>query len=184
LAEPTADDGRLLAALAGGQTAALAELYDRYAGLAFSLALRMLGEQGAAEDAVQDSFFTLWRSARLYDEARGSESAWLMRIVRDRCIDRLRHQVRSPRSAGSKPLSDLSARTDVPADVLGHVSAEEVRHALLRLPPEQREAIELAYFRGWTHAEIAERLDLPPGTVKGRLRLALKHLRRMLVSRE
>ena len=180
MAEPTEDNGELVSSLAGGQTAALAELYDRYAAMAFSLAVRMLGNQSEAEDAVQDSFLTLWRSATLYDGDRSSESAWLMRIVRHRCIDHLRHRMRSPRSAGSAMLPDLPARTDVCSDALGHLSAEEVRRALLRLPPEQRETIELAYFGGWTHAEIADRLDLPLGTVKGRIRLALRHLRELL----
>jgi RNA polymerase sigma-70 factor (ECF subfamily) len=184
LAEPTADNAELLSSLASGQTAALAELYDRYAALAFSLALRMLGNQAEAEDAVQESFLTLWRSAALYNGERGSESAWLLRIVRHRCIDHLRHRARSPQSAGSAVLPDLPARSDVCADVLHHLSAEEIRHALLHLSPEQRETIKLAYFRGWTHAEIASRLDLPLGTVKGRMRLALRRLRELLVQQE
>jgi RNA polymerase sigma-70 factor, ECF subfamily len=184
MAEPKADDGGLLASLAAGQPAALADLYDRYSALAFSLSLRMLGDASAAEDAVQDSFFALWRSATLYDGVRSTETAWVMRIVRHRCIDHLRHRVRVPQSVGSALLNELPSQGDVSADALGHLTGDEVRGALLRLPPEQREAVELAYFEGCTHTEIAERLGLPLGTVKGRIRLALRRLRELLVSNE
>lgn len=174
----------VLEAVGRNEEGALEALYDRYARLAFSLAYTMLGEREAAEDVIQESFLNAWRRARTYNPHRGSERSWFMSIVRNCCIDKLRsHSVR-PQSAGSDAIVDTPARNDVWLDVSNTLTAEEISSALSNLAPDQRETIELAYYRGLTQQEISAQMGVPLGTVKGRIRMGLQRLRRLLLDRE
>jgi RNA polymerase sigma-70 factor (ECF subfamily) len=157
-------------------------LYDRHGGAAFSLAYRMVGKQAAAEDIVQEAFLSIWRSRLRYDPTRGSVRTWVLGIVHNRGIDSLRrstvHDRRRETLDGVEERHEARERTDVEA--ARREEARSVRGALETLPDEQRQAIELAYFGGYTHTEIAELLDQPVGTVKGRMRLGLDKLRNQL----
>jgi RNA polymerase sigma-70 factor (ECF subfamily) len=172
-------DKAALERMARGNHEALGELYDRHARAIYSLALRILQDQGEAEDIVQDVFSQAWRQAARYDEARGNVAAWLLNVTRSRAIDRLRSRRARPDQRGEDQVpADIAAEAPA-ADVL-LLSAEQVarvRAALAMLPLLQRAAIELAYYEGLTHAEIAERLEQPLGTVKTRIRLAIGKLR-------
>ena len=174
-----AADRESLERIVSGDAGGLASLYDRHARPVYSLALRILQDQGEAEDVVQEVFAQAWRQAAQYDVSRGAVAAWLFTLARSRAIDRLRaRRVRPERSADDR----LAARMVDPRlspDLLA-LSAEKVvrvRAALAGLPVLQRLAIELAYYEGLTHVEIAERLEEPLGTVKTRIRLALGKLR-------
>ncbi|GAC1400445.1 MAG: sigma-70 family RNA polymerase sigma factor [Chloroflexota bacterium] len=164
---------------------AFALLYDRHSRAAFGLAYRVLGDSGSAEDVVQDAFLALWRRAETYGQTRGSVRAWLLAIVHHRSIDRLRS--RSYREDRQGPLDDLTLPPDT-ADTWEQVrqslEGQQVREAIQRLPPDQQRSIILAYFGGLTHDEIARRLGLPLGTVKGRLRIGLQKMREFLKSQQ
>jgi RNA polymerase sigma-70 factor, ECF subfamily len=154
--------------------------YDRHGGAAYSLAYRIVGDRNSAEDVVQEAFLSIWRSGARYDRARGSVRAWTLGIVRNRAIDALRRQSgRAPKldfddeaALEQRPAPDL---TDEQA--LRRESARELRGALGELPDEQSKVIELAYFGGFSHSEIAEMLSMPLGTVKGRMRLGIEKIR-------
>ena len=162
----------LLRRVAAGDHAALGELYDRYAGLAHGLALRILRDATEAQDVVQEAFVQLWRQAGRYDSARGSPEAWVCTIARTRSLDRLRRRAaRREEPAGPAPAPSSSLTPD---------EALSVRSALRALSHEQREALELAYFEGLTQSEIARRLDQPLGTVKSRIRAGMMRLREAL----
>ena len=156
-------------------------LYDRLGRQAFGLAYRILGDGPSAEDVVQEAFLTLWRQADRVDSARGKLSSFVLTIVHHKAIDALRAK-RSliarqlPIEVGDieKPGSDVAER------VLASLSGDEVRNALATVPDDQRRAIEMAYFEGLTHVEIAEALSMPLGTVKSRLRLGLEKMRTAL----
>lgn len=167
-----------------GDARAFAVIYDRHATVAYSLAYRITGNGGAAEDVVQECFLGLWRAAMRYDPSRGSVRTWVLAMVRNRAIDSLRRAlVHSTRRAADDGLMDHVAaadRTDVQAARRGE--AREVRAALESLPPEQSRVIQLAYYGGFTHAEIATMLEMPVGTIKGRMRLGLEKLRNHLAS--
>ena len=172
----SAPDADLAARLAAREEAALAELYDRYGGLAYSLALRILGDSGRAEDVVQEAFLKLWNGATRFDESRGSLRAWLTTAVRNRSIDLLRgRSMHERRELALKPdVTTAGAGPDEQA-----VAAQDraaVRAALAELPEEQRQTVLLSYFGGFTQVEIAELTDVPLSTVKGRMRLALEKL--------
>jgi RNA polymerase sigma-70 factor (ECF subfamily) len=184
MTEQERDDRALGRALARCEIGALETLYDRYAALAFALAYRMLGDRESAEDIVQESFLNVWRHADRYDDQRSSVQSWLLSIVRHRCIDKLRSQSARPQVTRSDDALDLPAASDVWSDVAQRLTHDDIRAALQRLPAEQREAIELAYFGGYTHIEIAERMGIPLGTVKGRLRMGLQKLRQLLAEME
>jgi RNA polymerase sigma-70 factor, ECF subfamily len=175
-------DGQLIAAIVGRDPAALAVLYDRHGRLAFGLAYRILGDPGAAEEATQDAFMQVWRRAETFDPGRGAPvRSWLMTIVHHRAIDLLRS--RSGREARHTPLEDVEARLSVPdqsASVLSGIEGARVRSAVSTLPVDQRQAIELAWFAGLSHGEIADRIGAPLGTVKGRMRLGLSKLATLL----
>jgi RNA polymerase sigma-70 factor (ECF subfamily) len=182
-----ANDSELAAALAAGDVAALGQIYDRYAGLAYSVALRILRDPGRAEDVVQECFLKIWQSAASFDASRGSLRAWLLRSVRNRSIDNLRG-----RAGHERDELDLAAAGDLPAEGQGAdpwrevdaiLEREAVRNALDSLPAEQREAVELAYFGGLTYREIAEQSNVPVSTIKGRMRLALERLHSYLMGR-
>jgi RNA polymerase sigma-70 factor (ECF subfamily) len=157
---------------------AFAVLYDRHVRAAYSLAYRMMGERQAAEDLVQDTFLKVWRAAASYRVERGSVRTWLLSIVHNRGIDQLRSLASRRRT---QDRIEASAPRFQPSDAFTeswrNSQREQVREALKTLPPEQLKILELAYFAGYTHVEIAELLGLPLGTVKGRMRLGLKKVK-------
>jgi RNA polymerase sigma-70 factor (ECF subfamily) len=157
-------------------------VYDRHGGAAYSLAYRMVGDRSAAEDITQEAFISLWRTGARYDRARGSVRTWLLGIVRNRAIDLLRRGVlQAPTLTFDEEMQEKrpsSEETDTEA--LRRDAARQVRGALSVLPSDQMRVIELAYFGGLTHSEIAETLDMPLGTVKGRMRLAMDKIRGQL----
>ncbi len=172
-------DEELLAGIARLEPEPFETLYERHGAAAFALARHMLGSNGPPEDAVQEAFLNLWRSAARYDCARGSVRSWLLCMVRHRSIDilrKLRLQERH-RIAVAGLEERIASGEDSGADLIGREQASLVRSALAGLPPEQKRVLELAYFGGWSHTEIAEHCDLPLGTVKGRTRLGLEKLR-------
>ena len=165
-----------------GEAVAFEMIYERHGTAAFSLAYRMTGNRNAAEDVVQEAFLSLWRSNARYDRTRGSVRTWVLGIVHNRAIDALRrsvvHDKRRASDEGIEERFEAADRTDV--EVARRDEAREVREALTQLPAEQCRVIELAYFGGFTHTEIAEMLNPPVGTVKGRMRLGLVKMRSQL----
>ena len=154
----------------------LETLYDVHHRQAIGLAYRILNDLGDAEEIVQEVFLSAWRSAHTYDPSRGSTHTWILSMVRNRSIDVLRARRRRP----VQPLAedvDLPDPADVPTQAASNVDAQTARDALDALPPEQKQAIELAYFGGLSHTEIAIQLAAPIGTIKGRIRLGLDRLR-------
>ncbi|MCA1668275.1 MAG: sigma-70 family RNA polymerase sigma factor [Thermomicrobia bacterium] len=156
-------------------------LYDRYGGVAFALAYRLLGERGSAEDVVQEAFLNVWRQGATYDTRRGTVRTWLLTIVHHRAIDQMR-SVRSKMGADTviDDAMPLPAKEDTWTEVVQGLEHERVQQAMATLPPEQRQVVDLAYYGGFTHTEIAQRVGIPLGTVKGRMRLALDKLRDLL----
>jgi RNA polymerase sigma-70 factor, ECF subfamily len=175
-------DEELMQLVYRGYAAAFEVIYDRHADAAFSLAYRMCGQRALAEDVVQEGFLSLWRSGTRYDRDRGSVRTWLLGIVRNRAIDALRRRTVHDRGRVSEEGIEerlvASERTEVEAG--RRDEAREVRDALDQLPDEQSRVIQLAYFGGLTHVEIASMLDTPVGTVKGRMRLGLAKMRMTL----
>jgi RNA polymerase sigma-70 factor, ECF subfamily len=170
-------DAALLEQARAGDAAAFGLIYDRHAAAAYSVARRMLRARGAAEDVVQESFLTLWRTDS-YCADKGSLRSFLLAIVRNRAIDVLRkNRRRADERSDESTVANLQAadRTDVEAEQ--HDTERLLRSALGELPEAQRRALELAFFGGLTHTEIAIRLDEPVGTIKGRIRLGLEKLR-------
>jgi len=165
-----------------GQAAAFEVIYDRHADASFSLAYRMCGQRALAEDVVQEALLALWRSGARYDRARGSVRTWVLGIVHNRAIDALRRRTRRDRGLvsdeGIEERLVAPERTDI--EVVRSDEAREIRDALEQLPEEQSRVIELAYFGGLTHVEIASMLDAPVGTIKGRMRLGLAKMRMTL----
>ena len=165
-----------------GDAKAFSLIYDRHSGPAYSLAYRMCGRKGTADDVVQEAFLSLWRAGARYDASRGSVRTWILGIVHNRAIDALRrstvHDSRRASDEGIEERFEARERTDVEAIARG--DAPQMRAALETLPADQLRVIELAYFGGFTHTEIAEMLDTPLGTVKGRMRLGLEKLRAVL----
>lgn len=155
-------------------------LYDRHGGAAYSLAYRIVGDRAAAEEVTQEAFISVWRSGTRFDAARGSVRSWLLSIVRNRAIDFLRSRAgKAPKLTfdDDSVLEQRPAEERTEEEALRHETAAELRGALGRLPGEQSKVIELAYFGGFSHSEIAELLSLPMGTVKGRMRLGLEKIR-------
>jgi RNA polymerase sigma-70 factor (ECF subfamily) len=175
-------DEEIMQLVGDGDPRAFELLYDRHGGAAYSLAYRMVGSRGSAEDIVQEAFLSIWRSRMRYDSARGSVRTWVLGIVHNRTIDALRrgavHERRREQFEGVEERHEARERTDVEA--ARREEARSVRTALDTLPEEQRRTIELAYFGGFSHSQIAELLDEPIGTIKGRMRLGLDKLRHQL----
>lgn len=172
-------DEELLQGVARLEPAPFEVLYERHGPVAFALARRMLGSRACAEDAVQEAFLNLWRSAASYDSARGSPRSWLLGMVRNRSLDLLRNRrVHERRRVAIMGFEErIATGEESGADLIRRDEATTVRSALASLPPEQRCVLELAYYGGWTQTEIAEHFDMPLGTVKGRTRLGLEKLR-------
>ena len=175
----TLADEDLMQLMRRGDPRAFEAVYERHSGAAFSLAYRMVGRGNVAEDVVQEAFLSIWRSGARYERARGSVRTWVLGIVHHRAIDQLRRSsVHSKRRASDEGIEDRiesGERTDV--EVARRDEAQAIRTAMESLPPEQSHVIELAYFGGFTHTEIAAILETPVGTVKGRMRLGLEKLR-------
>ena len=175
-AEPRAglSDAALVAAIRSGKESAMAELYDRYSGVVYSVSLRVLGDTGAAEDVLQEVFLQLWRNPDLFDSSRGNLAPWLAVIARNRSIDGLRKR---------RPESDvedvvLSVEPDMAGDADRAMAMNKVRVVLGEMPAAQRSALEMAYFEGLSHSEISAKTGEPLGTVKTRIRTGLLTLRK------
>jgi RNA polymerase sigma-70 factor, ECF subfamily len=175
-----AGDAEIGRALAAADVDALALLYDRYGAIAYSVAVRVLGDPGLAEDIVQESFLKLWNNAASFDASRGSLRSWLLISVRNRAIDQLRgrggHERREIDLAGLDTIPAAGEGADPWREVSVSMERDAVGEALSRLPAEQRQAVELAFYGGYTQREIAEISKVPISTVKGRMRLALEKL--------
>jgi RNA polymerase sigma-70 factor (ECF subfamily) len=175
-------DGELIALAGDGSSDAFEVIYDRHSAAAYSLAYRICGRRGDAEEVVQAAFLSLWRGRDRFDPGRGEVRSWLLGIVHNSAIDRLRragvHERRRASSEGIEERIEAPERTD--EEVQAREQAAQVRHALEALPDEQREVIKLAYFDGLTHTQIATLLEQPVGTVKGRMRLGLLKLQGLL----
>ena len=175
-----------MAALADGDIVALELLYDRYSTLVFSVSLRVLRDTHLAEDVVQEVFLRLWRQPTSYDPTRGRFISWLMWVTRNRSLDELRRVTRRMRSEDAEDyepgheIAPVGHLDDPQAELMVAEARAAVRAAMTRLPPAQRRVIELAYFSGLTHVEIAERTGDPLGTVKTRVRLGMRILRESL----
>jgi RNA polymerase sigma-70 factor (ECF subfamily) len=173
----TSSDGELLRRLAQREAHALEVLYARYSAYVMGISLRILGNREEAEEVVQDVFWQLWNARLEYDAARGRFSTWLFSVARFRCLDRLRRRGRMPAGAALVELDATAAPDDQEGETFLIERSKEVRAVLDQLPGEQRAAIELAFFHGLTHGEIAERTGDALGTVKSRIRRGLARLR-------
>ncbi len=174
-------DEQLLIAIQGRDEGAVAALYDRYGGIAFGLSYRILNDRNAAEDVVQDAFLSVWRRAVSFEVGRGSVRTWLLSIVHHRAIDRLRGTAgRARQDAHLEDYEHALSVEDPWREVALSVQRDVLQRSLNTLPHEQRVAIEMAYFSGYTQQEIATTMHVPVGTVKGRLRIGLQKLRVLL----
>jgi RNA polymerase sigma-70 factor (ECF subfamily) len=175
-------DEDLVPLMARGDARAFEAIYERHAGAAYSLAYRMVGTRASAEDVTQEAFMNLWRSGAHYDRRRGSVRTWILGIVHHRAIDALRRaSIHARRRSDDETAAErLEAPERVEEDVARRDEAAAVRAAIGHLPADQVKVIELAYFGGFTHVEIADMLETPVGTIKGRMRLGLKKLHEAL----
>lgn len=176
--QPQMTDSMLMARIRTGDEDALATLHDRYASVVYSVALRVLGETTQAEDILQDIFIQLWRNPQRFDASRGSLGAWLAVIARHRAIDHLRR--RRPESDIEDVVISVDTRLEQSTDRT--MAIAKIRAAVERLPAEQRQPLELAFFQGLTHSEIADKTGEPLGTIKTRIRSALLALRKALAA--
>lgn len=172
-------DEELMELVAGNDAVAFEVVLERHADAAFGLAYRICGKRSVAEDIVQEAFLAVWRSGARYDRARGSVRTWMLGIVHNRAVDALRRSgVHERRRASDEGLEEtLQAPERTESQAVENAISRDIRGALGELPAEQRRVIELSYFGGFTHVEIASMLDTPVGTVKGRMRLGLHKLR-------
>lgn len=171
-------DLALVGAIRSGDEGAMATLYDRYSSIVYAVALRVLQDTGAAEDLLQDIFMQLWRRPGAFDATRGNMAAWLAVIARNRAIDALRR--RRPQDNIEDVI--VSVEPDLASEAERSRAMEKIRGALQAMPPSQRSALELAYFEGLTHSEIAEKTGEPLGTIKTRIRTGLLSLRKVLAA--
>ena len=178
------DDASLLRDIQRGGRAAFAALYDRHAPAAFGLAVKITGDRGIAEDVVQDAFLALWKQAPRFDPARGQVRSWLLTIVHHRAVDAVRRRAGRPERAlpeGAEEYLAAAGRLEDEAEAA--MDAAAVREAVRMIPEDQRKTVEMAYFAGMTHVEIAAATGVPLGTVKSRLRIGLEKLREQLRTR-
>ncbi len=172
-------DEDLMQLVRQGEAVAFEIIYERHCNAAFSLAYRMTGKRSIAEDVVQEAFLSLWRSGARYDRTRGSVRTWTLGIVHNRAIDALRrgivHDRRRASDEGIEERFEAPENTEI--EVARRDESREIREAMNELPREQSQVIELAYFGGFTHTEIATMLNAPIGTIKGRMRLGLAKMR-------
>ena len=175
-------DEALVALVNRGNERALAELYDRFGRTAYSVALRILRDQALAEDAVQEAFLTVWRTASRYMPERAKASTWILTMVHHRAVDLVRREERRR----TEPMDDVPEALGASTEEIAWLclQREQVREALARLPDPQREAIELAYYGGFTQSELADRLGEPLGTIKSRMFAGLNRLRDLLSEKE
>lgn len=171
-------DEELLDAVASGDDGALAALYDRFGRVAYGLAYRILRDQALAEDAVQEAFLAVWRSAESYQRERAKPATWILTLVHRRSVDLVRREDRRRAEALDEAREPASVGVDEEADIRDRRMA--VQAALTRLPDDQRQALELAYYGGLTQSELAERLGVPLGTIKSRMFAGLGRLRELL----
>lgn len=173
--DPTAGDAALISAMAAGDQQALSRLYERYGRMLHAIAVRITGDRQAAEECTQDAFMSAWRWASSFDPGRSRASTWLCAIARNRALDAARAQARRP-----VPHENVEPDGRAPdtADLVQDADAAvQVAEAMAKLPPAQYDVLQLAYFDGLSQSQIAERLDLPLGTVKSRMRLAMGRMR-------
>jgi len=171
-------DEALVLLAARSEQSALAELYDRYGRPAYGLALRVLRDEALAEDAVQDAFLSVWRTASRFVPERGKASTWILTLVHRRAVDLVRREERRRTDTLEHAPEPAAGGVDEAAWV--RLQRERVQAALRQLPDQQREAIELAYYGGFTQSELAERLGQPLGTIKSRMFMGLARLRELL----
>jgi len=181
MAKMNVSDSTLVEQIRLGEEDALAALYDRYAGMLYAVLLRILKDSGAAEEVLQDLFLQVWRAAGRFDASRGTLAAWLLVIGRSRALSRLRlrkrHEIQE--DAGTFSFEAVPSLRNLEDEVVRMEFGERVRHALTTLPQPQREALELAYYQGMSHMEIAVRTGNPLGTVKSRVRAAIRTLQEL-----
>lgn len=176
-AEDASNDWSLLLRIRERDEAALSELYDRYSGLVYSQAHRILRDAGAAEEVLQDLFYQVWRTAEKFDPSRGSLAGWLLVAARNRAISKLRSssgRFEEPEETGVALSASLESSSTQ------NLLLEKVRTVMDSLPAAQREAVEFAYFEGMSHSEIAEKTGQPLGTIKTRIRSAMEMLKKVL----
>jgi RNA polymerase sigma-70 factor (ECF subfamily) len=180
--EPTRrSDSQLIADAGAGNVDAFAKLYDRYSGQAYRIALAVCRDDDHAQDAMQEAFVSIWRSSATYRSQRGTVSAWLLSIVRHRAIDLARRNGPiSARHASDTCLNGRPDEHDLTEQTVAREQADHLKALLNQLPDSQREVITLAFYGQFSHTEIAEHLDLPTGTIKGRMRLGLHKLQAYL----
>src|ERR671917_2734868 len=175
-------DEDLISLVEAADADAFATLYDRHSRAAFSLAYRMMGERQASEGLAQDAFLKVWRAAGSYRAERGSVRTWILSIVRNRSIDQLRsHASRRRTQDKLEAAAPRSQPSEAFAETWRNSRRDQVREALEALPPEQSKILDLAYFSDCTHVEIAGLLNIPLGTVKGRMRLGIEKMRGLLL---
>jgi len=178
-------DEDLMPLVQAGRADAFEAVYDRHSDVAYSLAYRIAGSRNQAEDVVQEAFLSIWRTGGRYDRRRGSVRTWILGIVHNRAVDQLRrnyvHDRRRAGDAATQSMEEtLAARERTDVEAARRSEAAAVRSALTDLPAEQSKVIELAFYGGFTHVEIADLLEAPVGTVKGRMRLGMAKLRTAL----
>ena len=175
-------DERLMRLVADLDAAAFEVLYDRHVAVAYGLCRRMVRSAALADDICQEAFLAVWRSGGRYDPARGNVRSWILSITHNRAID----QIRRSRRHDDRQIHDDTLAVQMPAaestdaEALGRIDADDAGKALRCLPDKQRAVIELSFYAGFSHAEIADRLEVPLGTVKGRMRLGLEKLQGQL----
>jgi RNA polymerase sigma-70 factor (ECF subfamily) len=172
-------DDALLVRIADRDSRALADLYDRHANLLFTLIVRILGDRAEAEDALHDVFLRIWQRADIYNPVFGAPAAWLVRLARDRAIDRLRRRGGSPITERATEAADPGAAPP-PTRAAAAGRHDAIAGAMSVLPPEERQLIECAFFEGYSQAELSEKFALPLGTVKTRIRRGMQTLREQL----
>jgi RNA polymerase sigma-70 factor (ECF subfamily) len=175
-----AEDAALLARIVDRDERAVEELYGRYSGPLYSLAYQVTGADRFAQDVVQEVFVALWRDASRFDPAKGSVAPWLFSLARHKAIDLVRREANIRKRTADVDLELREAEDDVDHATWLNIRRERVHEAIGSLSPIQREALELAFFHGLTHVEVAERLEIPLGTAKTRIRSALLKLRDVL----